>query len=146
MRVLRLAGLLLLVGAAAGVAARKMLPSRGDAESDEVELNAVIHGETLKSRAQAFRGGTVRAWFGGVAIDLREATLAPGARLEVSSLLGGIAIRVPPGWRVETDVDALAGGVAVDVPEPEDPAAPVLRIEGRTVLGGLAVGAKPPAE
>jgi hypothetical protein len=142
-RILRSVGLFLLVGAAAAAAARVLFPSRGDAESDEVELNAVIHGETLKSRAQAFRGGTVRAWLGGVAIDLREATLAPDARLELNGVLGGIAIRVPTGWRVEANVESLAGGVAVDVPDPEDPAAPLLRIEGRTLLGGVAVGARP---
>ena len=58
-------------------------------------------------------------WLGGIAVDLREAQLAPDAHLELGSLFGGIALRVPPGWRVESDVRSLAGGVAIDVPEPE---------------------------
>ncbi len=57
-------------------------------------------------------------------------------------MLGGIAIRVPPKWRVEADVHAFAGGVAVDAPAPQDPEAPVLALGGRSVLGGVAVAAR----
>lgn len=132
------------VGAAAALV-KQAVPSRGDAESDEVAFVAVFDGITLKSRASAFRGGSMLSWFGGIAVDLREATLAPEAHLRVHSLFGGIAIRVPPGWRVESKVSALGGGVAVDVPEPDDPDAPTLTLEGMALLGGVAVGAKPAA-
>ena len=82
-------------------------------------------------------------WLGGIAVDLREAKLAPDAQLELGSLFGGIALRVPAGWRVESDVRSLAGGAAVDVPEPDDPNAPTLRVTGFSAFGGIAVGAKP---
>ena len=86
------------------------------------------------------------SWLGGIAVDLREAELAPDAHLDVRSVLGGIAIRVPPGWRVESDVKALGGGVAVDATEPEADDAPTLRLDGFSVLGGVAVGAKAPGD
>jgi hypothetical protein len=121
---------------------KRAFPSRGDEESDEVRLVAILNGIELKSRARAFRGGSMFTWLGGIAVDLREAQLAPEAHLEVGSLFGGIALRVPPGWRVEADVQSLAGGVAVDVPAPEDDDAPTLRITGFTAFGGVAVGAK----
>lgn len=127
---------------AAAALVRRALPSRGDEQSDEVALMAILNGVELKSRAQAFRGGSMLAWFGGVAVDLREAQLAPGAHLSVSAIFGGVAIRVPVGWRVESNVRALAGGVEVDVPEPEDPDAPTLKIDGTAGLGGVAIGAK----
>lgn len=82
------------------------------------------------------------AWFGGVAVDLREAQLAPNAHLTLHSLFGGIAIRVPSGWRIESKVKALGGGVAVGVPEPEDAAAPTLTLDGASLFGGIAVGAR----
>ena len=122
---------------------KRVFPSRGDDESDEVALVAILDGVALKSRAQAFRGGSMFSWLGGIAVDLREAQLAPVAQLEVCSLLGGIAIRVPPEWRVETDVSALGGGVAVNVPAPESEDAPTIRINGFSALGGIAIGAKP---
>jgi hypothetical protein len=127
---------------ASGLLLQRVFPSRGDEESDEVTLVAALNGVALKSRAQAFRGGSMLAWLGGVAVDLREAQLAPDAHLDVHSAFGGIAIRVPPGWRVESGVKSLAGGVAIDVPEPEAADAPTLRIDGMTVLGGVAVGAR----
>lgn len=125
-----------------GFLLQRVFPSRGDEESDEVALVAALNGVELKSRAQAFRGGSMVAWLGGIAVDLREAQLAPDAHLDVRSAFGGVAIRVPAGWRVESNVKSLGGGVAVDVPEPEAADAPTLRIDGLTVFGGVAVGAK----
>ena len=146
MRVLRTI-LLATVGFYAGMVAaarfvKRAVPSRGDAESDEVGLVAIQGGEELASRAQAFRGGSLLAWQGGIEADLRGAQLAPGgAQLTVHALMGGIDIRVPAGWRVESRMRALAGGVDVRVPEPEDAAAPTLTLEGLAVFGGVSVRA-----
>jgi hypothetical protein len=122
---------------------RRAFPSRGDAESDEVRLVAIMNGIELASRARAFRGGSMFTWLGGIAVDLREAQLAPDAHLELGSLFGGIALRVPPGWRVESELQSLAGGVAIEVPVPESDTAPTLRLTGFSAFGGIAVGAKP---
>jgi hypothetical protein len=85
------------------------------------------------------------AWFGGIAVDLREAELSPGAHLRVNALLGGIAIRIPEGWRVESNVKALAGGVDVRAGT-DDPAAPLLVLDGTAFFGGIAAGAKKRAD
>jgi hypothetical protein len=122
---------------------KRVLPSHGDEESDEVALVAIMNGIELKSRSRAFRGGSMFSWLGGIAVDLREVELAENAHLDVHSAFGGIAIRVPMGWRVESAVTSLAGGAAVDVPKPESPDAPTLRLDGFSAFGGIAVGAKP---
>jgi hypothetical protein len=122
---------------------KRLFPSRGDDESDELALVAILDGIALKSRAQAFRGGSMFSWLGGIAVDLREAELAAEARLELGALFGGIAIRIPPGWRVESNLQALAGGVAINAPVPADDDAPTLHLSGFSALGGIAVGAKP---
>jgi hypothetical protein len=122
---------------------KRTLPSRGGAESDEVALVAVLNGVELESRSQAFRGGSMFSWLGGIAVDLREARLAPGAHLDVRTAFGGIAIRVPPGWRIESNVTSIGGGVSVP-PAPDGEDAPTLRLEGFTAFGGIAVGAKAP--
>ena len=122
---------------------KRAFPSRGDEESDEVRLVAVLNGIELRSRAQAFRGGSMFTWLGGIAVDLSETRLAPDAHLDLVSLVGGIALRVPAGWRVESDMQSLGGGVAVDVPTPDADDAPTLRVTGFTAFGGIAVGVKP---
>ena len=121
---------------------KRALPSRGDEESDEVSLVAVLDGIDLKSRAASFRGGSMFAWLGGIAVDLREAQLAPDAHLKVNTLFGGIAVRIPAGWQVESRVKALFGGVDVKALGANDPAAPTLTLEGMALFGGIAVGAK----
>ena len=121
---------------------KRAIPSVGSEESDEVSLVAIFDGIDLKSRARAFRGGSAFAWFGGIDVDLREAELAPGgAQLTLNTLFGGIAVRVPPGWRIESGLSAIVGGVDARGLA-DDPGAPTLKLEGLAVLGGIAVGAK----
>jgi hypothetical protein len=119
---------------------KRVLPSRGDATSDELALVAVFDGIDLRSEASEFKGGSMLAWFGGISLDLRDAVLADGARLSVNTFLGGIAVTTPPNWRIEGNARAVFGGVKVDTPAQDDPDAPVLTIEGRALLGGIAIG------
>jgi hypothetical protein len=145
MRLLR--GLLIFkVGAWAGIATaaafvKRAVPSRGDEESDEVALVAVFDGVQLASRARAFRGGSMLAWFGGIEVDLRAAELAQEARLSTHALFGGIEITTPPGWRVESQVKTFAGGVDAQSPAQDDPDAPVLVLDGMALFGGIQVTA-----
>jgi hypothetical protein len=129
-----------MMGAAA--ITRRAVASHGDEESDVLGLVAVLDGIELKSRATAFTGGSMFAWFGGIAVDLREAELAPGARLSLHTLFGGIAIDTPPSWRVESELRTFAGGVDTRAPAVEDPDAPVLTLTGTALFGGVAVGPK----
>jgi hypothetical protein len=117
---------------------KRAVPSRGDAESDELALVAIFDGIDLKSRAAAFSGGSALAWFGGIAVDLRDAQLAPGARLSLRTFCGGIAVKTPPAWRIEGNVTSLAGGA--ETRGSDDPDAPVLTVDGVAMLGGVAVG------
>jgi hypothetical protein len=128
--------------ASAAAFVRRAVPSRGDEESDELALVAVFNGIELKSRAKAFKGGSMLAWWGGIEADLRDAELAPGARLFTYTLFGGIEVDVPSAWRVESNVKALFGGVDAGTPAQDDPDAPVLTLEGMALFGGIAVSAE----
>src|SRR5262245_42548646 len=129
----KLGALVGMIGAAAAL--KRALPSRGDESSDDLALVAILDGVELKSRAGAFRGGSMLAWLGGIEVDLREAELAPGARLTANAIFGGIEILVPPHWRVESEATAIVGGV--DTPAtPGDDAAPGWRGGGLAGLGG----------
>ena len=127
---------------AAAAFIKRAIPSRGDEESDEVSLVAVFDGIDLKSRAKAFSGGSMMAWFGGIAVDLRDAELVPGARLTVHALFGGVELQMPPTWRVSSNAKALFGGVDVRTPAQNDLDAPVLSLEGAAIFGGIEVSAQ----
>ena len=136
------------LGALAGVmlaaaVAKVVVQSRGDEESDELSLAAIYEGVELKSRARAFRGGSLLAWFGGIELDLREAELDPGARLDAHAIFGGIEIRTPPDWRVESSATAFLGGVTSrPAPADDDPSAPLLTLTGMAIFGGIDVRRK----
>jgi hypothetical protein len=128
-----------MVSAAAFV--RGAMLSRGDEQSGELSLVAVLDGIDLKSRATALKGGSMFAWFGGISVDLLEADLAPDAHFSLRTLFGGIAVKTPPHWRLESHVRAVAGGVDVRESAEESPEAPVLTLDGIALFGGIAVGA-----
>ena len=116
---------------------KRIVRSRGDADSDELALVAIFDGVELESRAKAFRGGSMLAWFGGIEADLSGAELAPGARLSVHALFGGIEVTTPATWRVESEAKAVMGGI--DARGAADPDAPVLTLDGMAVFGGIEV-------
>ena len=131
--------------AIAAAFAKRTVTSRGDEDSDELALVAIFDGIDLKSRARSFRGGSLLAWFGGIALDLTGAELGDGARLSVNTFLGGVAIKTPPNWRIEGNVRSVFGGVKTESQAQGDPDAPVLTVEGMALLGGIALeGARQP--
>ena len=83
--------------------------------------------------------------FGGAELDLREAVL-PGReiRLRATCVFGGMDIAVPPEMHVVDTGWAIMGGreMPPDTEESASPDAPVLRISGITVFGGLSVRRK----
>ena len=136
--------LLLVAGAIAGFAGaaallRGAVASHGNEDSDELALVAIFNGIELANRSATFRGGSVLAWFGGVSLDLREATLAPGAQIDARAMFGGVAIRVPPTWRVEAHGTAIAGGWDASAVQPDDPEAPILLVNVVSAMGGVSI-------
>ena len=89
------------------------------------------------------------ALFGGANLDLREARFPPGViDIDVTAVMGGINILVPPGLAVQMHGSAIMGGFA-DVnraPAYPDPDAPLLRVHGLAMMGGVNVEMRLPGE
>jgi hypothetical protein len=83
--------------------------------------------------------------FGGTDLDFREAVL-PGSEVRIRAIciLGGMDITVPPEMHVIDDGWAILGGreIPPDSAESVSPGAPVLRITGISILGGISVRRK----
>jgi DUF1707 SHOCT-like domain len=103
---------------------------------------AIFSGATRKGAWRVPPSSTVVTVFGGVDIDLRDAIL-PGREITIRavSVFGGLSITVPPEMRVIDSGVAVFGGrdVAGDTPESDGPDAPVLRLHGACVFGGVFV-------
>lgn len=85
---------------------------------------------------------TVVTVFGGADLDLRDAIL-PGKEISIRavSVFGGVNITVPPSMRVTDSGVAVFGGrdIPGDSDESSGPDAPLLKLEGACVFGGISV-------
>ncbi len=117
-------------------------PARSDSsiQSDMIDTVAIFGGTDLTVTSQDFKGGQATALFGAVEIDMRDAKLHEGrATIHASAFFGGIDIKVPEGWQVETEgtpiFAALENKCKGTVPED----APKLLIKASAIFAGIEI-------
>jgi hypothetical protein len=87
----------------------------------------------------------IKAVFGGADLDLREATLETAeVEINIKAVFGGVNIVVPPDVRVQVDGEGVFGAFNDDTAKGgrPDPGAPLVRITGKAVFGGVNVERK----
>jgi len=121
-------------------------------EKEREIIVAVMGGSGRSGRWTPARVNWVVGVMGGSELDLREAHLPPGVtEVRAFLLMGGMEIIVPPGVRVESNGFAFMGGYdhsdeeSIGPPDP-DYDAPVVRITGAVVMGGVNVTFRHPGE
>ena len=138
--------------AARGLRQELASPGRANADLDlgrpprrGSRMTAIFSGVSRKGVWHPEPVMSVLAVFGGAELDFRDAVL-PSREivLDATVVLGGLEIIVPPEMLVVDNGTAILGGreIAGNVAETAGPDAPVLRIEGTCVLGGVEVQRK----
>lgn len=134
--------------AAAAAITRRRLESEPPPEpaDNDLDVNAIFDGTEFRSEARALRAVRAMAWFGGLELDLRGATVDPrGAQLRLGSLYGGLDVVIPDDWQVTVRKVGIFGGVD----GPDEPArssaepGPAVEISAVAVFGGLSVRREP---
>jgi hypothetical protein len=126
-----------------------VVPALLPAGRDRDTLYAIFGGIDRRGAWTVPRRMRIVAIMGGAHLDLREARFPPGVvELDVTAVMGGIEIVVPPGLAVQMHGSAIMGGFAdVDrAPANPDPDAPLLRVRGLTMMGGVNVSMRLPGE
>ena len=112
--------------------------TRPDAHST-VSAMAILGGVSRGNSSRTFQGADLTAIMGGCELDLRNSTIEDEAVIDVFALWGGIDIRVPEGWAVESRIVPILGSVEdkTRVPQGMTPSRLVLR--GFAVMGGIDI-------
>lgn len=119
-----------------------LAPTAPDAGAPPETVYAIFGGVDRRGSWTVPRRWRVVAAFGGAQLDLREARFPTGIiDLEVKAVFGGVQILVPPGLAVEVSGTAIMGGFqnVNRAPAHPDPEAPLLRIRGVAIMGGVDV-------
>lgn len=120
-----------------------LIPSKRDRKKelsdDSVDASAIFSGIELTNNSKSFSGGRASAVFGGTSVDLSDAKIKDRATLEIFVAFGGIELRVPEGWRIVVDSMPVFGGIENKTTIPSKDKAPVLRIKGTCLFGGVEI-------
>lgn len=100
---------------------------------------AILGGVKRGNNSRAFRGGDLTAIMGGCEIDLRQAAIDGEAVIEVFAMWGGIEIRVPEDWTVNSRVVPLLGGMEDKTHPPQGATTHRLVLRGFAIMGGIEV-------
>lgn len=85
-----------------------------------------------------------RCWFGSIVFDLREATIPPeGIDMDIDVFAGDVKVILPPGLRADVDCSSFMSSV-VDKSKEGLPGAPIIRVTGGAMMGGITVVTKSP--
>ncbi|MBB2485951.1 hypothetical protein H5407_12040 [Mitsuaria sp. WAJ17] len=128
-----------------GILVMTRQPSRGgpfgqvnrDVHDRQLDVKAVLSGQQFRVQTPDFVGGQVQAVLAGVELDLSQAGFER-AVLEVSVVMAGLELRLPPDCRLRVTASSVLGQVE-DKTQPLPGASRELELRGSLVLGGITV-------
>jgi hypothetical protein len=112
-------------------------------------LIAIMGGVERRGAWQPAEKTLLICVMGGAVLDFREVSLPPGeTEVTIIAIMGGAEIIVPPGMNVDVGGLAFMGGFSHTQPRPGQagPNAPVLKIDGFAMMGGVDVQVRAPGE
>ncbi len=114
-----------------------------DYSGERIDIFCLLSGADYSTRSLNLTGGNVVTILGGADIDIRDAdTQADEIVLEITSVMGGVDLKVPAHWQVIIQVVPVMGGISnkttclaerMNLPKKR------LLITGTVVMGGIDV-------
>jgi hypothetical protein len=136
-------GVQAVLAVAGRLAARRL--DRGSEDSPRIRRVLAVGGVELRPTNPALSSVELDVAMGGADLDLgrlRASSDGAGPVVEVRArvLMGGLAVHVPPGWRVWTSFRGVGGiGVAPGIQRAGDEHEADLRLRARVLFGGVGV-------
>ncbi|HEY7896632.1 MAG TPA: DUF1707 domain-containing protein [Gemmatimonadaceae bacterium] len=117
---------------------------------DRDVLIGIMSGHTRRGPWAVPRHLKVFTVMGGIVLDLREALIAPGvSEIEITAIMAGVEIFVPPGVRIECTGSAFMGAFEVDQRAQSLAVAGderIIRVTGFAMMAGVDAKVRPPKD
>jgi predicted membrane protein len=107
---------------------------------DYIDVTTVFGGVHKNIVSKDFKGGDITVFMGGAEINLSQADIQGIARLDVTQIMGGTKLIVPPHWEIRSQLTSIFGNVE-DKRQQHATVNPekVLILDGSSVFGGIEI-------
>ncbi|MCU0353398.1 MAG: cell wall-active antibiotics response protein [Cytophagales bacterium] len=109
--------------------------------SESEQLDDVVVFGSIKKQilSKDFRGGEMVNIFGGIELNLVNADIQNGTKLELTQIFGGIKLIVPSNWEVVSEVVTIFGGVEDKRRQVNPRYDRKLVVNGTAIFGGIEI-------
>jgi predicted membrane protein len=114
--------------------------SKGFSSEDFIDATTILGGIHKNILSKNFKGGDITIFMGGAEINLSQADIQGTASLDITQIMGGTKIIVPPHWEVRSQLTSVFGNIEdkrtnIGNADPNK----VLIIDGSSVFGGIEI-------
>ncbi|MEO6961537.1 MAG: LiaF domain-containing protein [Puia sp.] len=114
--------------------------SKNSSSEDFIDITTVFGGIHKNVVSKDFKGGDITVFMGGTEINLSQADIQGTARLDITQVMGGTKLIVPPHWEIRSQLTSVFGNVEdkrqqVGTSNPDK----LLILDGSSVFGGIEI-------
>jgi predicted membrane protein len=114
--------------------------SKSFSSEDYISATTVLGGIHKNILSKNFKGGDITIFMGGAELNLSQADIQGTAALDITQIMGGTKIVVPPHWTIRSELTSVFGNIEdkrqnIGVPNPDK----VLILDGTSVFGGIEI-------
>jgi predicted membrane protein len=114
--------------------------SKGFSSEDYLDATTILGGVHKNILSKNFKGGDITIFMGGAEINLSQADIQGTVTLDITQIMGGTKIIVPPHWEIRSQLTSVFGSIEdkrqnIGASNPDK----VLVIEGSSVFGGIEI-------
>ncbi|MFN0276700.1 MAG: LiaF transmembrane domain-containing protein [Chitinophagales bacterium] len=108
---------------------------------DYIDSVSIFGGVTKNIMNKSFKGGEAVSIFGGTEINLSQADIQGIVILELTQIMGGSKLIIPPNWDLKSEVVNIFGGVEDKRPfqNIQVDTTKVLLLKGTSIFGGIEI-------
>jgi hypothetical protein len=116
------------------------IESKSFSSEDYISATTVLGGIHKNILSKNFKGGDITIFMGGAELNLSQADIQGTAALDITQIMGGTKIVVPPHWTIRSELTSIFGNIEdkrqnIGVPNPDK----VLILDGTSVFGGIEI-------